>query len=91
MERRSFLKTGAAGLLGAGLARPLDARSAENSGGTKWRTFEVTTRLEIVSGSGRLDNISDGGGDLSLCAWKATQGDVGRRAGAAGELRDTAG
>ena len=52
MDRRSFLKTGAASLVAAGLARPLAARSAETSGGTKWRTFEVTTRLEILKPSG---------------------------------------
>jgi len=44
MERRIFLKTGAAGLAAAGLARPLAAIGAESSRGTKWRTFEVTTR-----------------------------------------------
>ena len=52
MDRRSFLKTGAASLVAAGLARPLAAGSAETSGGTKWRTFEVTTRLEILKPSG---------------------------------------
>ena len=52
MDRRSFLKTGATSLVAAGLARPLAARSAETSGGTKWRTFEVTTRLEILKPSG---------------------------------------
>ena len=52
MDRRSFLKTGAASLVAAGLARPLAARSAETGGGTRWRTFAVTTRLEILKPSG---------------------------------------
>ena len=52
MERRDFLRTGAAGLAAAGFARPLAAFAAETSGGAKWRTFEVTTRLEIAKPSG---------------------------------------
>jgi len=52
MERRTFLTTGAAALVGAGLARPFAARGAETSGGARWRTFEVTTRLEIIQPSG---------------------------------------
>ena len=52
MERRTFLKTGAASFAAAGLARPLAGLAAETSGGTKWRTFEVTTCLEIVKPSG---------------------------------------
>ena len=52
MDRRAFLKTGATTLAAAGLARPLTAIAAETSGGTKWRTFEVTTRLEIIQPSG---------------------------------------
>jgi transglutaminase-like putative cysteine protease len=52
MDRRTFLKTGATTLAAAGLARPLAALGAEASGGAKWRTFEVTTRLEIVQPSG---------------------------------------
>ena len=52
MERRTFLTTGAAALVVAGLARPFAARGAETSGGARWRTFEVTTRLEIIQPSG---------------------------------------
>jgi transglutaminase-like putative cysteine protease len=52
MERRTFLKTGATTLAAASLARPLTAIGAETSGGTKWRTFEVTSRLEIIQPSG---------------------------------------
>src|SRR5215831_8496167 len=52
MDRRTFLTTGAAALVGSGLARPFAALSAETSGGARWRTFEVTTRLEIIQPSG---------------------------------------
>lgn len=52
MDRRTFLTTGAAALVGAGLARPFAALGAETSGGARWRTFEVTTRLEIIQPSG---------------------------------------
>ena len=52
MDRRTFLASGATALAAAGLARPLAALGADTSGGAKWRTFEVTTRLEIVQPSG---------------------------------------
>lgn len=52
MNRRTFLKTGATTLAVAGLTRPLSAIGAETSGGAKWRTFEVTTLLEITKPSG---------------------------------------
>jgi transglutaminase-like putative cysteine protease len=52
MDRRTFLASGATALAAAGLDRPLAALGAETSGGAKWRTFEVTTRLEIVQPSG---------------------------------------
>ena len=52
MDRRTFLTTGATALAAAGLARPFAALGAETSGGAKWRTFEVTTRLEIIQPSG---------------------------------------
>jgi len=52
MDRRTFLKTGATTLATASLARPLTAIGAETSGGTKWRTFEVRSRLEIIQPSG---------------------------------------
>ena len=52
MDRRTFLKTGATTLAAASLARPLTAVGAEAGGGTKWRTFEVTSRLDIVKPSG---------------------------------------
>ena len=51
MERRDFLRTGAAGLAAAGFTRPLAAFASE-TGGAKWRTFEVATRLEIAKPSG---------------------------------------
>jgi transglutaminase-like putative cysteine protease len=47
-----FLRTGASTLAAAALARPLAAHAAETGGGSKWRTFEVTTRLDIVKPSG---------------------------------------
>src|SRR6266567_3691711 len=52
MDRRTFLKTGATTLATASLARQLTAIGAETSGGTKWRTFEVRSRLEIIQPSG---------------------------------------
>jgi transglutaminase-like putative cysteine protease len=52
MDRRAFLKTGATALVGAGLARPFAAVGSETSSGARWRTFEVTTRLEIIQPSG---------------------------------------
>ena len=52
MDRRTFLTTGAAALVGAGFPRPFAALGAETSSGAKWRTFEVTTRLEIIQPSG---------------------------------------
>lgn len=51
MNRRSFLRS--AGLVSASLALPRTARVfalGETSGG--WRTFEVTTRVEILRSSG---------------------------------------
>ena len=55
MDRRSFLKTTAAipaaGALGAfsGLAR---AQQAPWADGTRWRSFEVTTRIEVAKPEG---------------------------------------
>jgi transglutaminase-like putative cysteine protease len=54
MERRAFLKRAGLGVsalaVGAGVARPLRALAAADAG--KWRTFEVTSRAEIVEPSG---------------------------------------
>jgi len=44
------MKAGATTLAAAGLARPFGR--AEAMGGARWRTFEMTTRLEIVQPSG---------------------------------------
>ena len=55
MDRRHFLGTGigaGASLALGGLARPTAARGAAAKDATKWRTFEVTTRVEIASPSG---------------------------------------
>jgi hypothetical protein len=52
MDRRTFLKTGSVSLAAAGLMRPWTAIAAEPSGETKWRTFEVTSRVEIIKPSG---------------------------------------
>ncbi len=55
MDRRSFLKTtatiSAAGALGSlsGLAR---AQTAPWANGTRWRSFEVTTRIEVAKPEG---------------------------------------
>ena len=51
MDRRTFLKAGATTLAAAGLARPFVV-DAEANGDARWRTFEVTTRLEVVQPSG---------------------------------------
>ncbi len=54
MHRREFLRTGLGGsasLALAGLARPAPALGAAGRD-AKWRTFEVTTRVEIAKPSG---------------------------------------
>ena len=51
MDRRTFLKAGATTLAATGLARPF-VLDAEANGSARWRTFEVTTRLDIVQSSG---------------------------------------
>ena len=51
MNRRDFLRT--TGIASATLALPRAARSfAEDAMGGGWRTFEVTTRVEISASSG---------------------------------------
>lgn len=55
MKRRELLKAGlsvSASAVVAGLARPLRALAASSADGTRWRTFEVTTRAEIVNPAG---------------------------------------
>ncbi|HEV8438386.1 MAG TPA: transglutaminase-like domain-containing protein [Methylomirabilota bacterium] len=55
MERREFLRTGiglSAFALVAGRPGPLRATTAGGPDQTKWRVFEVTTRVEIVNPSG---------------------------------------
>src|SRR5215475_757815 len=51
MDRRTFLKAGATTLATRGFARPF-VLGAEANGSARWRTFEVTTRLDIVQSSG---------------------------------------
>src|ERR1700682_5247967 len=51
MNRRDFLRT--AGVVSASLAFPKTARMfAEDAGSDAWRTFEVTTRVEVLKPSG---------------------------------------
>ena len=51
MNRRDFLRT--AGVVSASLAFPKTARLfAEDAGADGWRTFEVTTRVEVLKSSG---------------------------------------
>jgi transglutaminase-like putative cysteine protease len=51
MNRRDFLRS--AGIASASLALPLTGRLFAESGGPgRWRTFEVTTRVEILTSSG---------------------------------------
>jgi Transglutaminase-like superfamily len=54
MDRRTFLRTGigVSTAAAAGLTWPLRSNAAEPSGETKWRTFEVTSRVEIIKPSG---------------------------------------
>ena len=54
MDRRTFLRTGigASTAAAAGLRLPLGAIAAGSSGQAKWRTFEVTSKVEIVKPSG---------------------------------------
>jgi len=52
MDRRTFLKNGAAAVAAAGLTQPFRAFAAEAPGEAKWRTFEVTSRVEIIKPSG---------------------------------------
>jgi transglutaminase-like putative cysteine protease len=54
MDRRTFLRTGigVSTAAAAGLRVPLSAIAAEPSGQAEWRTFEVTTRVEIIKPSG---------------------------------------
>ena len=54
MDRRTFLRTGigVTTTAAAGLRLPLSAIAAEPSGQAKWRTFEVTTRVEVIEPSG---------------------------------------
>jgi hypothetical protein len=54
MDRRTFLKTGigVSTAAAAGLRLPHSAIAAEPSGQAKWRTFEVTSKVEVVKPSG---------------------------------------
>ena len=54
MDRRTFLRTGigVSTAAAAGLRLPLSAIAAEPSGEAKWRTFEVTTKVEVIKPSG---------------------------------------
>jgi transglutaminase-like putative cysteine protease len=54
MDRRTFLRTGigVSTAVAAGLTRPQGAGAAETPGQAKWRTFEVTSRVEIIKPSG---------------------------------------
>lgn len=55
MQRREFLKTGigaSASLALGGFVRPTAARAAVDQEAAKWRTFEVTARVEIARPSG---------------------------------------
>ena len=54
MDRRTFLRSGVgvATAAVAGLKLPLSAIAAEPSGQAKWRTFEVTSKVEVIKPSG---------------------------------------
>jgi hypothetical protein len=51
MNRRDFLRS--AGIASAGFALPKTARSfTESAAPSGWRTFELTTRVEVLAPSG---------------------------------------
>jgi transglutaminase-like putative cysteine protease len=54
VDRRTFLRTGigVSTVAAAGLRLPLRALAAEPLAEAKWRTFEVTSRVEIIKPSG---------------------------------------
>ena len=52
MDRRTFLKSGAAAVVATRLGQPLRALAAEAPGQAKWRTFEVTSRVEVIKPAG---------------------------------------
>ena len=54
MDRRTFLRAGVgvSTAAAAGLKLPLTAIAAEPSGEAKWRTFEVTAKVEVLKPSG---------------------------------------
>ncbi|HTE66581.1 MAG TPA: twin-arginine translocation signal domain-containing protein, partial [Candidatus Binatia bacterium] len=53
MERREFLRNGAAATVAAAVgALPQIVRASTGSDGAKWRTFEVMTRVEVANPTG---------------------------------------
>lgn len=54
MDRRTFLRTGigVTATAAAGPRLPQSAIAVEPSGQAKWRTFEVTTKVEVINPSG---------------------------------------
>ena len=54
MDRRTFLRSGigVSTAAAAGLRLPISAIAAEPSGQARWRTFEVTSKIEIVKPAG---------------------------------------
>jgi transglutaminase-like putative cysteine protease len=52
MDRRAFLKTGAASTVVAGLARASRTLGAPTADAAKWRAFEVTARAEVLNPTG---------------------------------------
>lgn len=54
VDRRGFIKAGAALACAAALPRPVWAQSAFISGPGAWRTFETVTRIEILKPEGKV-------------------------------------
>ena len=52
MERRAFLSTGMGASVATLMSRPLGALAQSVTDGTRWRAFEVTTRVEIPDAKG---------------------------------------
>src|SRR4029453_2607375 len=52
MERRAFLSTGLGASVATLMSRPLGALAQSVADGTRWRAFEVTTRVDIPDAKG---------------------------------------
>ncbi len=56
MQRRDFLRF--AGLATSGLALPAASRAPSPNLPDRWRTFEVTTRVEVLNPAGKTRGVA---------------------------------